>query len=63
MIKQESYTCNNGVVLTHTYSDEGFYITQVETGVKYADAYDIPNTYTYVETDEKIEENDNVHNA
>ena len=55
MLKQEEYICKNGVVLTHTWSDEDYYIEQVETGTIYADAYDIPNTYTYKETDVKIE--------
>ena len=55
-IVQENYVCKNGVNLTHTYSDSGNYIKQVETGIIYDEAYDIPNRYTYVETDEKIEE-------
>ena len=42
--------------LLHTYSDKGFYILQVETNVKYDEAYDvIPCRYTYVETEEEIE--------
>ena len=42
--------------LLHTYSDKGFYILQVETNIKYDEAYDIiPCPYTYVETNEKIE--------
>lgn len=57
MLKQENYICNNGVELIHTYSDEDFYIFQKETGIKYAEAYDIPNKFTYEETNEKIEEN------
>lgn len=55
MIKQEEYVCANDVVLTHTYNDSGCYIIQKETGIKYAEAYDIPNKYTYEESDEKIE--------
>jgi len=55
-IVQENYVCKNGVNLTKTYSDNSNYIKQVETGIIYAEAYDIPNRYTYVETDEKIEE-------
>lgn len=51
MIKQEEYICKNGVVLTHTYSDEGKQIRQIETGVIYDEAYDIPNTYTYEEVE------------
>ena len=55
-IVQENYVCKNGVNLTYTYSDKGNYILQKETSVKYAEAYDIPNKYTYLELDEKIEE-------
>lgn len=37
------------------FSDEGFYIKQVETGIVYEDAVDvIPCPYTYTETDELI---------
>lgn len=37
------------------YSDGGFYIRQVETGIKYASAIDvIPCKYTYTETDELV---------
>ncbi len=57
MIRQEEYICKNGIRQIHTYSDEGFYILQKETNIKYAEAYDnIPVQYNYVETDEKIEE-------
>lgn len=56
MIKQEEYICKNSVKLTHTYSDNNYKIKQIETGIIYDEAYDIPNRYTYVETDEKIEE-------
>ena len=39
------------------YSDAGFKIRQVETGVVYEDAVDIiPCRYTYEETDEPIED-------
>lgn len=55
-IIQETYVCKNGVILIHTYSDKGNYIKQVETGNLYTNTYDLPNRYTYVETDEKIEE-------
>lgn len=34
-----------------TYSDAGMMIKQVETDILYQDAVDIPNHYTYVETD------------
>ena len=52
MIVQEPY----GENLIRTYSDEGFYIIQNETGAKYEEAVDIqPLRYTYTETDEPIE--------
>ena len=39
------------------YSDEGYYIRQVETGVLYEDAaHDLPVLFTYEETDELIPE-------
>ena len=46
-----------GTNLIKTYSDEGYYILQVETGIEYAEAIDIETApYTYQETDHKIEE-------
>ena len=51
MIIQEPYDNN----LIRTYSDQNKYIIQNETGVKYAEAIDIPNKYTYRESDEDIE--------
>ena len=46
----------NEKIVRH-YSDQKFKIKQVETGAVYDDAYDlIPCKYTYIETDEKIEE-------
>ena len=56
MVKQEIYTCKNGVVLMKTYSDAGLKIKQLETGIEYDEAYDIPNRYTYIETNKKITE-------
>ena len=34
-----------------TYSDAGMQIRQVETGILYHDAVDVPGRYTYEETD------------
>ena len=57
MLKQEEIICKNGVKQIHTYSDKGCYIIQVETNIKYNDAYDnIPLKYNYIETDELIEQ-------
>ena len=54
MLKQEKITINNKELL-HTYSDNNKYILQVETNVKYDEAYDvIPCEYTYKETKEEI---------
>ena len=56
MLIQEKITINNKELL-HTYSDNNKYILQVETNVKYNEAYDIiPCKYTYTETEETIEE-------
>jgi hypothetical protein len=41
----------DGVGLIKTYSDL-YLIKQVETGVIYDEAIDVPGKYTYVETDE-----------
>ncbi len=55
MIKQEKVKIGEKDFL-HTYSDKKFYILQVETNNKYDEAYDIiPCRYTYEETDELIE--------
>ena len=46
---------NEGTLIRH-YSDAGYMLLQVETGAKYADPIDIfPCPYTYEETDELIE--------
>lgn len=50
MLIQE--TLESGLI--KSYSDAGFMIKQVETGVLYAEAIDVPNKYTYEETSEKI---------
>ena len=50
MIIQENITVN-GVDLIRTYSDT-YTIRQVETGIVYTEAIDIPNRYTYEETEE-----------
>lgn len=56
MLKQGKIIINNKELL-HTYSDSNKYILQVETNVKYGEAYDIiPCRYTYKETEETIEE-------
>lgn len=56
MIVKDFYkTREDGVNLYRTYSDEGFYIIQDQTGVKYVEAIDVEDApYTYTETDEPI---------
>lgn len=57
MIKTEYL--NEGTLIKH-YSDAGFMLLQVETGIKYADPVDcVPCRYTYEETTEKIETDEN----
>lgn len=52
MIKTE--LLNDGTLIKH-YSDAGFMLLQVETGIKYADPVDVvPCMYTYEETNEVI---------
>lgn len=50
---------NDGTLIKH-YSDAGFMLLQNETGIKYSDPVDVvPCRYTYTETDEYIEGNEN----
>ena len=62
MIVKEFYKQrNDGVNLYRTYSDENFKILQVETGIVYDEAIDVETAnYTYEETEEKIEEYEEV---
>ena len=53
MIKQETITVNSRT-LVKTYSDSGKYIIQNDTGIKYSEAVDVPNRYTYTESSEDI---------
>ena len=58
MIVREFYrTRKDGINLYRTYSDEGFYILQNETGIEYDEAIDVEGApYTYSETDKPIPE-------
>ena len=60
MVVREFYTTRkDGVNLFRTYSDEGLYIMQIPTGIKYSEAIDVESApYTYMETNEPIEENE-----
>ena len=57
MIQREFYmTRKDGINLYRTYSDRGNYIIQMPTNIKYTEAIDVENApYSYVETNEKIE--------
>lgn len=56
IIKEEFRTRADGVKLFRTYSDEGKYIIQNETGVTYSEAIDVENApYTYTESVEDID--------
>ena len=49
---------HDGTLIKH-YSDAGYMLLQVETGMKYADPVDlVPCRYTYEETDELVEDSD-----
>ena len=53
MLVTEYYaTRKDGAKLYRTYSDQGYLISQVETGIQYGEAVDIDGApYTYEETD------------
>ena len=52
-----------GNEFVHAYSDAHKYIIQNETGEKYIDAVDIPNIYTYIESDEVIPEESTIETS
>lgn len=54
---------NDGTLIRH-YSDAGFMLLQNETGIKYSDPVDVvPCRYTYTETDELADENEEFSDA
>ena len=58
IIKEFFMTREDGVNLYRTYSDQGFMLRQIETGILYGEPIDIEGaSYTYEETDEFIETN------
>ena len=58
IIKEFFMTREDGVNLYRTYSDQGFMLRQIETGILYGEPIDIEDaSYTYEETDELIETN------
>lgn len=65
MVTTEYYkTREDGVVLVRTYSTDGKYIIQDETGIKYAEAIDPADMHrTYTESDELIPVEQEVNNG
>lgn len=56
VIREFFKTREDGVNLYRTYSDQGFMLRQIETGILYSEPIDIEDaSYTYEETDEFIE--------
>lgn len=58
MLRREFYrTREDGIKLYRNYSDENFYIRQIETDILYSEAIDVENApYTYEETNIPIED-------
>lgn len=57
IIKEEYKTRADGVKLFRTYSDEGRYLIQNETGITYVEAIDVENApYTYSESEDTFED-------
>lgn len=65
MIQRDYYTRRrDGVVLYRSYSDEGYFIRQVETGNVYSEAIDVDGApYTYEETDELVLKEEKVNSS
>lgn len=64
MIIRELYkTREDGVNLYRTYSDQGFMVRQIETGILYSEPIDIEDApFTYEETDILIEDREGDYN-
>lgn len=55
IVKEYFMARKDGVILNRTFSDEGFFILQNETGIEYSEAVDVEDApYTYSETDKLI---------
>ena len=51
---------NDGTLIKH-YSDAGYMLLQVETGMKYSEPVDVvPCRYTYEETDELVDSDEEI---
>lgn len=59
IIREICGTTSTGKKLIKTYSNTNHYIKQLPTGIIYNEAIDVENApYTYVETNEVIEQNE-----
>ena len=58
MIIEEKIIINERELIK-TYSDAGKYIIQTDTGIRYEEAIDIPNKYSYSESEEDLPREDN----
>lgn len=58
MIEQRIYTTEDGRELIKSESDRGMKIRQIETGILYDVAIDVPDLYTYEETNIPIDKPD-----
>ena len=58
MIVTRDYITEDGRLLIRTKSDRNMMIRQDQTGILYDEAIDVPNHYTYSETDVPIESED-----
>lgn len=62
IIKEFFETRKDGVNLYRTYSDQGFMVRQIETGILYSEPIDVEDApYTYEETDILIEDREGDH--
>ena len=56
MIIAETIIAKNGARMIRTYSDKGFRLRQVQTGIIYDEAIDVENSgYTYIETEDRAD--------
>lgn len=60
LVRELYLTRKDGVRLYKTYSDTNHYIKQLPTNIIYGEAIDVENApYTYIETEDIIEVEDN----
>ena len=63
IVKEFYKTRNDGINLYKTYSNEGYIIHKLNTEEYYSEAIDVESSnYEYIETNEKIEIEENIIN-